>query len=95
MKVDVANYVSSCGVCQRVKAEHKRPARFVAIFGRFQNGHGMIFPWILLLAYLVCGEGKDAVWVVVNRLSEFAHFIPIRTTDSSCDLWHQYMCGRL
>ena len=23
MKVDVAKYVASCGVCQRVKAEHK------------------------------------------------------------------------
>lgn len=26
MKVDVARYVASCGVCQRVKAEHKHPA---------------------------------------------------------------------
>ena len=26
MKVDIANYVASCGVCQQVKAEHKRPA---------------------------------------------------------------------
>jgi hypothetical protein len=25
MKVDVAKYVAACGVCQRVKAEHKRP----------------------------------------------------------------------
>jgi len=25
-KVDVAKYVASCGVCQQVKAEHKRPA---------------------------------------------------------------------
>ena len=25
MKVDIAQYVASCGVCQRVKAEHKRP----------------------------------------------------------------------
>ena len=26
MKVDVAKYVASCGVCQRVKAERKCPA---------------------------------------------------------------------
>jgi len=31
-------------------------------------------------------KGKDAVWVVVNRLSKVAHFIPIRTTDSASDL---------
>jgi hypothetical protein len=26
IKVDVARYGSSCGVCQRVKAKHKRPS---------------------------------------------------------------------
>jgi hypothetical protein len=26
MKVDIAKYVAACGVCQQVKAEHKRPA---------------------------------------------------------------------
>jgi hypothetical protein len=26
MKFDIANYVAACGVCQMVKAEHKRPA---------------------------------------------------------------------
>jgi hypothetical protein len=26
MKVDIAKYVASCGICQKVKAEHKRLA---------------------------------------------------------------------
>jgi hypothetical protein len=26
MKFDIPNYVAACGVCQMVKAEHKRPA---------------------------------------------------------------------
>jgi hypothetical protein len=26
MKVDISKYVASCGICQKVKAEHKRPA---------------------------------------------------------------------
>jgi hypothetical protein len=26
MKVDIAKYVASCGICQKVKAEHQRPA---------------------------------------------------------------------
>jgi hypothetical protein len=25
MKVDIVKYVTSCGICQKVKAEHKRP----------------------------------------------------------------------
>jgi hypothetical protein len=26
MKVDIAKYVASCGICRKVKAEPKRPA---------------------------------------------------------------------
>ena len=31
MKIDVAKYVASCGICQRVKAEHKSPAGKIAV----------------------------------------------------------------
>jgi hypothetical protein len=31
MKVDIAKYVASCGICQKVKAEHKRPARLLKL----------------------------------------------------------------
>ena len=31
MKIDVAQYVASCGICQRVKAEHKSPAGKIAV----------------------------------------------------------------
>jgi hypothetical protein len=29
INVDIAKYVVSCGICQKVKAEHKRPARLL------------------------------------------------------------------
>jgi hypothetical protein len=29
MKVDIAKYVASCCICQKVKAEHKRPTRLL------------------------------------------------------------------
>jgi hypothetical protein len=29
MKFDIAKYVAACGVCQMVKAEHKRPEVFL------------------------------------------------------------------
>jgi transposase InsO family protein len=31
-------------------------------------------------------KGKEVIWVVVDRLSKVAHFIPIRTTNSASDL---------
>jgi hypothetical protein len=54
MKVDVAKYASSCGVCQRVKAEHTRPAgllQSLEVLEWPQNDIAMDF-----LAYLVHRE---------------------------------------
>ena len=39
MKVDVARFVASCGICQRVKAERKRPA------GKLQSLEVPLWPW--------------------------------------------------
>jgi hypothetical protein len=85
MKVDVAKYVASCSVCQQVKAEHKRPA------GLLQSLAVPEWPWDDIAMDFVVGlprtqRGKDAIWVVVDRLSKVAHFIPIRTTNSASDL---------
>ena len=85
MKVDIANYVASCGVCQQVKAEHKRPA------GLLQPLEVPQWPWDdismdFVVALPRSPRGKDAVWVIVDRLSKSAHFIPIRTTNSASDL---------
>jgi len=85
MKVDVAKYVASCGVCQQVKAEHKSPA------GKLQSLEVPKWPWEDIAMDFVTGlprtpRGKDATWVVVDRLSKSAHFIPIRTTNSASDL---------
>jgi hypothetical protein len=31
-------------------------------------------------------HGKDAIWVVIDRLTKVAHFIPIKQTSSVVDL---------
>jgi transposase InsO family protein len=90
MKVDVARYVASCGVCQRVKAEHKRPA------GKLQSLKVPVWPWEDITMDFVVGlprtpKGRDAIWVVVDRLSKVAHFIPYRSTNSASDLAPIYM----
>ena len=36
-------------------------------------------------------RGRDTIWVVVDRLSKVAHFIPIRSTNSAGDLAPIYM----
>ena len=31
-------------------------------------------------------RGKDAIWVVIDRLTKVAHFIPMKTINSAIDL---------
>jgi len=90
MKIDVAKYVASCGICQRVKAEHKSPA------GKLQSLEVPMWPWDDIAMDFVAGlprspRGRDTIWVVVDRLSKVAHFIPIRSTSTAGDLAPIYM----
>jgi hypothetical protein len=36
-------------------------------------------------------SGYDSIWVVVDRLTKVAHFIPIKTTYSGPELAEMYM----
>ena len=47
MKTDVADYIASCLVCQKVKIEHQRPGVRWSLL-RFLSGNGTAFPWTLL-----------------------------------------------
>ena len=90
MKVDIAKYVASCGVCQQVKAEHKRPA------GLLQPLEIPEWKWEHISMDFVVGlprspRGRDAIWVLIDRLTKSAHFIPMKTTNSASELVPLYM----
>ncbi|GFS28968.1 hypothetical protein Acr_00g0004810 [Actinidia rufa] len=81
MKNDVAIFVSKCLTCQQVKAEHQRPA------GELQSLPVAEWKWEHVTMDFVTGlpnssRGHDAIWVVVDRLTKTAHFLPIQVTDS-------------
>ncbi|KAL5538035.1 hypothetical protein UlMin_044852 [Ulmus minor] len=81
MKEDVANYVAKCLVCQKIKAEHQRPA------GVLQPIEIPEWKWEQISMDFVVGfpkttNGYDAVWVIVDRLTKSAHFLPIKITYS-------------
>jgi hypothetical protein len=90
MKKEVAQFVERCLTCQRVKAEHQKPA-------------GMLKPltipewkWEHITMDFVTGiprtmTGLDAVWVVVDRLTKSAHFLPIKTTYDMNRLAKEYV----
>jgi len=75
----MAKYVSQCIVCQQVKAEHQKSA------GLLQPLPIPEWKWDNISMDFVSGlprtvKGCDAIWVVVDRLTKSAHFLPIKKT---------------
>ncbi|WVZ84490.1 hypothetical protein U9M48_031519 [Paspalum notatum var. saurae] len=70
-----------CDTCQRVKAEHQRPA------GLLQPLKILEWKWEEISMDFIVGlprtqKGYNSIWVVVDRLTKVAHFIPVNTTYS-------------
>jgi hypothetical protein len=90
LKRDVAAHVAKCDVCQRVKAEHQRPAGLL---------HPLKIPewkWEEIGMDFIVGlprtpAGYDSIWVIVDRLTKVAHFIPVRTNYTGAKLAELYM----
>jgi hypothetical protein len=90
MKRDIGEYVALCDTCQWVKAEHQRPARLL------QPLLAPEWKWEKIAMYFIMGlprilSGYDSIWVIVNRLTKVAHFIPVKTTYSRPELAELYM----
>ena len=90
MKRHVAAHVAICDTCQRVKAEHQRPA------GLLQPLKVPEWKWEEISMYFIVGlpwtpAGYDFIWVIVDRLTKVVHFISVKTTHSGARLAELYM----
>jgi hypothetical protein len=90
MKREIAEYVARCDSCQRIKAEHQRPA------GLLQPLQIPQWKWDEIGMDFIVGLPRtradyDSIWVVVDRLTNAAHFIPVKTTDNNAVLAELYM----
>ncbi|GJU61571.1 putative reverse transcriptase domain-containing protein [Tanacetum coccineum] len=77
MKRDIAEYVSKCLTCSKIKAEHQKPS------GLLHQPEIPEWKWEKITMDLVTklpksSSGYDAIWVIVDRLTKSAHFLPIR-----------------
>ena len=77
MKLEIASYVARCDTCQKVKAVHLRSA------GELQPLPIPSWKWDDISMDFIVGlprtsRGFDSIWVIVDRLTKSAHFIPVR-----------------
>ena len=90
MKKEIALWINSCLTCQKVKAEHQRPS------GLLQPLEIPEWKWEHITMDFVVGlpltKGKyDAIWVIVDRLTKSAQFVPINERYSLEKLANLYM----
>ena len=90
MKQDIAQYVAECDVCRRIKAEHQKPA------GTLQPLAIPEWKWDKVEMDFITGfprsqKGHDAIFVVIDRFSKVAHFLPVKETITASQLADLYV----
>ncbi|GJU71501.1 putative reverse transcriptase domain-containing protein [Tanacetum coccineum] len=90
MKAIIAEYVGKCLTCSRVKAECQKPS------GLLVQPEIPMWKWERITMDFVTklpktSIGHDTIWVIVDRLTKSAHFIPTRATDSMETLTRLYI----
>ncbi|GJW84499.1 putative reverse transcriptase domain-containing protein [Tanacetum coccineum] len=90
MKLDIAMYVSKCLTCAKVKVEHQKPS------GLLQQPKIPVWKWERITMDFMRGlprtpSGYDTIWVIVDRLTKSAHFLPMKKMDSMEKLTPLYL----
>ncbi|XP_075078500.1 uncharacterized protein LOC142164566 [Nicotiana tabacum] len=90
MKKDIATFVAQCPNCQQVKSEHQKPG------GLLQNIEIPAWKWESINMDFITGLPNsrrkfNSIWVIVDRLTKSAHFLPVRTTYSAEDYASLYI----
>ncbi|GJR26026.1 putative reverse transcriptase domain-containing protein [Tanacetum coccineum] len=90
MKAKIATYVSKCLTCLKVKAEHQKPSGLLVKPEIPQwKWDNMTMDFITKLPKT--SSGYDVIWVIVDRLTKFAHFLPKRENNPMERLTRLYM----
>jgi hypothetical protein len=77
MKIEITRYVARCDTCRRVKAIHMKTA------GPLQSLPIPTWKWEDISMDFIVGlprtaKGYDSIWVIIDRLTKIAHFLPVK-----------------
>lgn len=90
MKKSIAEFVAQCPNCQQVKIEHQKPG------GLLQNIEIPTWKWEVINMDFIIGLPRsyhkfDSIWVIIDRLTKCAHFLPVKTTYTAEDYAKLYI----
>ncbi|GJX01107.1 putative reverse transcriptase domain-containing protein [Tanacetum coccineum] len=82
--------VMTCLTCAKVKAEHQK------LSGLLQQPKIPVWKWERITTDFISGlprtsSGYDTIWVIIDRLTKSAHFLPMKKTDTMEKLTQLYL----
>ncbi|GKA69918.1 putative reverse transcriptase domain-containing protein [Tanacetum coccineum] len=90
MKAKIATYVSKCLTCAKVKIEYQKPSGLLVQPEIPQwKWENITMDFKTKLPKMAARQ--DTIWVIVDRLTKSAHFLPIREDDTLEKLTRQYL----
>nr|KAJ0192528.1 hypothetical protein LSAT_V11C800438660 [Lactuca sativa] len=90
MKAEIATYVGKCLTCTKVKVEYQKPS------GLLHQPNIPEWKWERITMDFInklpkTMGGLDTIWVIVDRLTKSAHFLPMKETDKMDKLTKLYI----
>ncbi|GKA12780.1 putative reverse transcriptase domain-containing protein [Tanacetum coccineum] len=90
MKANIATYVSKCLTCAKVKAEHQRPSGLL-VQAKIPQWKWDNIAMDFITKLPKSSQGYDTIWVIIDRLTKSAIFMPMRETDPMDKLARMYL----
>ncbi|GJT92329.1 putative reverse transcriptase domain-containing protein [Tanacetum coccineum] len=81
IEAEIAAHVNKCLTCAKIKTEHHKPS------GLLHQHEIPEWKWEKITMDFIMGlprtpSGYDSIWVIVDRLTKSAHFLPMKKTNS-------------
>nr|GEU46129.1 hypothetical protein [Tanacetum cinerariifolium] len=90
IKADIATYVSKCLTCSKVKAEYQKPSDLL-VQPKIPRWKGEKIKMDFVTKLSKTSSEFDMIWIIIDRLTKSAHFLPMKETDSMKRLTRLYI----
>ncbi|GJY81365.1 putative reverse transcriptase domain-containing protein [Tanacetum coccineum] len=90
MKAEIATYVRKCMTCAKVKVEYQKPSGLL-VQPKIPEWKWENITMDFVTKLPKTASGQDMIWVIVDRLTKSAHFLPAKENDSMEKLTRKYL----
>ena len=78
MHREIATFVAKCLICQKIKAERRKPSGLLQPLRPLSQRKFDVITMDFVTGFPRSKRGCNAIWVIVDTLTKMTHFIPYR-----------------